>query len=274
MAVPNDSFKKSGHQRVIIIGIILSLFMQILFVSCSNDNEEYNSEIHPNITVNGKYLVRINSSDLIYNAQGELVKVKFNNTNGGTQDYNYSYEAKRIILGFPYDVIYYLNGGRITECRYTVFLSDLDDETVDEKVTYEYDKNGYLIKQIGPKYDYTEEDSKPEITVYEWRDGNIQKITRTDDDWVEETTFSYTSFANTIPEFHGLSMGNYLGWQGYFGKRCKNLPASETISYPNDFDNLYNPITYNYEYTIEDGLVTKVTVKRNSSTIVHELEWY
>ena len=187
---------------------------------------------------------------------------------------SYINEAKRIIWGSPYDIIYYLKDGRITECRFNVFVDDVSKLEVEERITYEYDKNGYLIKQIGPKYDYTEEDTKPEITVYEWRDGNIQKIIRTNDEWVEETTFSYTSFANTIPELSHGFIDNYLGWQGYFGKRCKNLPASEAISYPNDFDNLYNPITYNYEYTIEDGLVTKVTVKWDSSTLVHELEWY
>ena len=149
MAVQNDSFKKSGRLGVIIIGNILSLLMHILVVSCSNDNEESNSATKSNITVNGKYLVRINSSDLAYNAQGQLVKVKFNNTNGGASDFDYSYEAKRIILGSPYDMIYYLKDGRITECRYTVLVDDGECTlTFDDKTTYEYDKNGNCIKKI------------------------------------------------------------------------------------------------------------------------------
>lgn len=271
----------TNFSKLILVPIVL-----FSTVSCGSDDGDVNNySTHPAITVNGKYLIRISSVELEYNSHGQLARVKYKNASGSSAEIGYSYEAKRIIMT-PYDMIYYLSEGRITECRYTV-LTDMDPNavTIDAKKTYEYDKNGYLIKETRPGYDFTEEEAPETIITYEWRDGNIHKITRTEsfDDYVEETTFIYTQYANTIPDVSQGFIGNfdnYLGWQGYFGKRCKNLPASETItkhSYGIPTDHI-ETITYNYEYTIEDGVVTKVTAKWNyggyPSTQVHELEWY
>ena len=258
----------------------LIVFSVTCLASCgSDDNDDNNSVTRPVITVNGKYLTRINSSELEYNAQGQLVKVKSKDATSSSADFGYSYEAKRIIMT-PYDMIYYLDGGRISECRYTM-LTSLDENAlpVDVKETYEYDRNGYMVKETRPGYDFTE-DAEPVITIiYEWQDGNIQRITRTESpgDYAEETTFSYTSYANNIPDVSQGLIGNYLGWQGYFGKRCKNLPASETATtYSNG--HLVESITYDYDYAFEDGVVTRVTAKWNykgtPSIKVSELVWY
>ena len=261
-------------QRKIWSVFVLAVLL-LAIVSCSKDDEKGNDIVlRPSITVNGKYLIRINSSELEYNAQGLLAKVKTKNTNGTFRETDYVYEAKRIVMSAP-DVTYYLEGGRISESRYTVLTSlDEDGLTVDAKDTYEYDRNGNLIKETKP-YDFAEEVDM-ETTVYEWRNGNIQKITRSHYDFFEEITISYTAYPNTIPDVTQGFIGNYLGWQGYYGNRCKNLPESETRYSQNYYPD--KTITYHYDYTFEDGVVTKIMVSWVSngqpSTIIHELEWY
>lgn len=204
--------------------------------------------------------------------------MKSKNANGGFRETNYSYEAKRIQTSNP-DATYYLKDGRISECRYAM-LTSLDENalSVDVSETYEYNSNGYLVKETKPGYDYTE-DRTPVVTMtYEWEDGNIYKITSADEDDVTETTMSYTSYPNNIPnfsqEFSGNSFG-YLGWQGYFGKRCKNLPSKAVTTRKNGYP---ERSTSYYDYTIEDGVVKKITVKWEESgyqsTYIYELEWY
>lgn len=261
-------------------GVVWLLAITIFgLVACSSsDNDENNGSTLPAITVNGKYLIKINSSELEYNAQGQLVKVKSKDATNSSVDFGYSYEAKRIIIT-PYDMIYYLKGGRIEECRYTVFVSDESDYQINAKNTYEYDGNGYLVKETRPGYDFTEDEEPVITTIYEWADENIRKITRTEtpDESVTEIAISYTSYANNIPDMSQTYIGDFLRWQGYFGKRCKNLPASETVTtYSNG--HLVESITYDYDYAFEDGVVTRVTAKWNykgtPSIKVSELVWY
>ena len=254
----------------------LSVALLTLATSCGDDEEVKTNDggSRTELSVNGKYLVRVNSFKLEYNAQGLLGKIKWD-VNGGYAEMGISYEPKRIITSNP-DVIYYLEGGRITEASYSVQTSmENDAPIIDAKDTYEYDNDGYLIKAIKP-YDFAEEGPYMETTVYEWRNGNINRITRSHYDFQEEVTISYTAYPNTIPDLTQGFIGNYLAWEGYFGNRCKNLPESETWHSENYFPD--KTITYHYDYTFEDGVVTKVTVSWTSggkpSSMVHELKWY
>lgn len=258
---------------------MMVLSLVIACNSSSDDNENNDGFVGSAPTVNGKYLVRINSSELQYNVQGQLLKVKNKNMTGNMAEISYSYEAKRIIQ-HPLDMIYYLKNGRVTECRYKVFTSiDENALEVDIKETYEYDSNGYLVKKTRPGYDFTEDVGENiQTTVYEWRDGNVYKITVTEDESVEETIISYTSYDNSIPNAaigHYDGFDGYLGWQGYFGKRCKNLPSKSITTQRNSIPE--RTVT-NYDYTIENGIVTKVTTKWDhdsyTTTNVFELEWY
>lgn len=181
-------------------------------------------------------------------------------------------EVEKIIISGARDEIFKLNGGRIVESDYTVEIIWDNDKngptkitTVDAKDTYEYENNGYLTKVTRPGYDYTEGNSaKYSLT---WQDGNISKIRIFGNgyDLSEEHVISYTSHPNTIPFIftHFISWNVFLGWQGYFGKRCKNLPAKEVVNYnlADNGLNIPNTITFTYDYTIEDGLVTKVIKK-------------
>ena len=251
-------------------------------VSCSDDNDIDNGVDGFVPIVNGKSLVKImegnNTTEFEYNTNYQVLKVKQKYEHGTTSEISFSYEPKRIIMN-PYDKIYYLNKERITECKYTALPSNESTLAIDFKESYEYDNNGYLIKKTIPLDNISEEGYNTQSIVYKWHDGNIYKINHSDTngDYVDEITISYTSYANTIPDVSQGLVGwtdSYLGWQGYFGKRCKNLPASETVT------TFYNneTTTYHYEYTIEDGVVTKVSARWNykgyPSTRVFVLEWY
>lgn len=278
-----------------LLTIMMVAMVFVLFSSCNNDDDnKVNSPIIPlDITVNGKQLVRINSTMnqsnsttlLQYNSNGQLSKTNNKNDDYKASDFLYSYESRRIIMSGAFDEIFKLNGGRIVESDYTVGIWDNDKNgptkitTVDAKDTYEYDNNGYLTKVTRPD-DYTATEWNSEYSLT-WQDGNISKIRIFGNgyDLSEEHVISYTSHPNTIPFiFTDFTFCNvFLGWQGYFGKRCKNLPAKEVVNYNLADHGLHipNTITFTYDYTIEDGLVTKVIKKWGSqSTTVYELEWY
>ena len=263
--------------KIWIISILSCLFLNVMF-SCGNDDNSNNSDDISTPTVKAKNLVRINSSELIYNDQGQLVKIKSGNDNSDPYETTITYSTNGIIMSNPY-AIYHLGDVRISESISSVITS-MDDGSpiIDDRATFEYDKNGYLIKEVKP-HDFAEKGvDNMETTVYEWSDGNIQKITRSYYKYKEETTFSYTAYPNTIPDISQgfIFIGSFLGWQGYLGNRCKNLPESETVT--SSSNGPKETITYHYSYKFEDGMVTKVivnwTLDGNPSTMVHELEWY
>ena len=245
---------KTAKYLIIIIGCLIA---NSFLVSC-NDEDNYSSEgSAPQI--NGRYLTKINSEELEYNSQGQLVRIKVDNMLETT----FSYEPKRIIVK-PYDMVYYLRDGLVTECRYNVILSDIDDAlTIETKDVYEYNKQGYLIKEIRP-IDFTVDYVEYQTTVYEWTNGNISKITSSSDSFDSETIITYTSLENNIPNisngtFVKNTLNSYLSWQGYFGRRPKNLPDKEKTSYHYQFDDTTEEITYRYEYTVKDGVVANIT---------------
>jgi len=227
-----------------------------------------------------------NSTTLLqYNSNGQLGKKEDKTNDHKAREYFYSYGSRKIIISGARDEIFKLNGARIVESDYTVEIWDNDKNgptkitTVDAKDTYEYDNNGYLSKVTRPD-DYTATEWNSEYSLT-WQDGNISKIRIFGNgyDLSEEHVISYTSHPNTIPFIFTdfISWNVFLGWQGYFGKRCKNLPAKEVVNYnlADNGLNIPNTITFTYDYTIEDGLVTKVIKKWDSQlTIVYEFEWY
>lgn len=131
--------------------------------------------------------------------------------------------------------------------------------------------------------DFSEDMGEGSYT-YTWKNGNIVKIVRTYNDEIEEErTFTYSSYPYNIPPYFTESMGMnvFLYWQGYFGRRCRNLPLSETVHFPNISPQskiAESTFTFIYDYEINKGLVEKITkswtYKGVPSTQVYELEWY
>lgn len=273
--------------------IIFFALTGMIVTSCSGNNDDAEPIVGGDgvaPTVNGKQLVRIKHGDskidFVYNSDGRLIKVK---QSDNQYESSYCYESKRIIQS-PLDYIYNMNNGHIVECNYTILPSlEENAHSIDVKETYEYDSNGHLIEFKRPS-DYTVDGYSLATFIYSWQNGNITKITES----TEETEYtaggvwaklniSYTSYANTIPFFFvGFGYTDvYLSWQGFFGKRCKNLPASQTFTYISEQwgDNIKtDTITYTYDYAYTDGLVTNVTSKRtykgNTSIDVYDLEWW
>ena len=263
--------------------IIFFALTGMIVTSCSGNNDDAEPTIGGEgsaLTVNGKRLVKIKYGDttinLVYNSNGQLYKVK--QSNRSSED-SYWYEDRRIIWS-PNDIIYKLSNGRVVECNYTVLLSDgKNAQTVDGKDTYEYDSNGNLIKITIPDFTYDGEDFF-ETYAFSWQNGNIDKAICSREEQVhEEHKITYTSYTNNIPFFfvYYIPSNVYLIWQGFFGKRCKNLPASDTYTFT-WFNGELKTITYTYTYSFEDGLVTKITQERSSegvpSTEIYELEWW
>jgi len=266
--------------------LVLSM-VGICLIACSSDETETES-INYKIsapTVNGKRLVKIKYGDeftsIEYNSQGQVSKVKFHFKNGTSREDSYWYEDRRVIRS-PYEFIYYLSDGYAVECKYTAQISDQSTITVECQDTYSYDSKGYLVEAMMAPYDFSEEGPFNEIYTYTWRDGNISHVIVTESSEnkiLEEYDIKYTSIENSIPLFftYYYSNNEYLEWQGCFGKRSKNLPQSVTFinrTWVPSWDS--NSHTYNYNYTFENGLITKISVE--SPTIKHmdiyELEWW
>lgn len=166
------------------------------------------------------------------------------------------------------------------EEEFTNYTSDdVDALLVDVKETYDYDSNGHLIKVTRP-YDFSE-DMTIESYSFIWKDGNIVKVTCAYNDEVgEERIINYTSYTNNIPPYFTETMGVnvFLFWQGYYGKKCRNLPASETINLPFISQMFESSYTFHYDYAIKNGVIEKITkhwtYKEVPSTLAYELEWY
>lgn len=240
-------------------------------------------------TVNGKRLVKIKHGEtytsIEYNTQGQVSKVKHHSKDGTTREDTYWYEDRRVIWS-PLERIYNLGNGLAVECNYTALISDENDTVAVEcRDTYDYDSGGHLIKVTRP--DLLDDWSINEIyTNNAWSDdGNIRSVIETKSSKVGalfEYEIKYSSIENNIPLFFTYynTANIYLEWQGCFGKRCKNLPQSVIITNRTMEPSwVVHSITYNYDYTSENGLITKISVvsttdKGTSSKEVYELEWW
>ena len=218
--------------------LYLSLLTDLLivcfaFTACGGDDGD---DTGTGPTVNGKRIVSWTSVEvddrwaghettgtLEYNSKGQIIQ-------GSNNDYviTYVYENSKIIrtTNSSESITYNLSDGRI--------VSDSDGNT------YEYDSNGYIKKMVikgNGTYDFI------------WDYGNIAKIIKNND---RTTTFTYTTISTSLLPLYNygdnfLYFDDILAMQGYYGKRCKNLPSSTTH---NKGDNMY-------DYTITNGVVTK-----------------
>lgn len=274
-----------------IKNILIISMMGICLDACNSDDTESESTDNKISapTVNGKRLVKIKYGEtftsLEYNSQGQVSKVKYHSKDGTTREESYWYEDRRVIWS-PYELIYNLSDGHAVECNFTALTSDDENAmTVECRDTYAYDSGGHLIKVTRP-YDFSEGEPINEIYTNLWSDdGNISSVIEKESSEVGalfEYEIKYSSIENNIPLFFTYYNKDniYLEWQGCFGKRCKNLPQSVICT-----NRTMEPswegysITYNYDYTSENGLITKISVvsttnKRTSSKDVYELEWW
>ena len=282
--------------------LILSIVGFCMIACSSNETEiELSKSKIAAPTVNGKRLVKIKltytslgetytsigetSTSIEYNTQGQVSKVKHHYKDGTTREDTYWYEDRRVIWS-PNECIYNLCNGLAVECNYTGLTSlDENAKTVEGRDTYAYDSGGHLIKVTRP--DLSDDEHIEIYTNNAWSDdGNIRSVIETESSKVGalfEYEIKYSSIENNIPLFftHYNTCNFYLEWQGCFGKRCKNLPQSVIYTNRRTMESSWvvHSITYNYDYTSENGLITKISVVSTtdtgtSSKDVYELEWW
>lgn len=233
--------------------MLLVAFAAMVFVSCSNDDED-------NVTPFGGKQV----SKIIYKtANGEVyshvtyeydkngrVSTEVWREEGENDIYKYSYGTDKITVvnecnGDSNSTDYYLENGIITY--------SMGNETA----TYKYNEKKELIEIINDTYTYT----------YTWTNGNI---TVQDVPWEGDYIYNYSEKENktfTINHFVEDIPNSILFSYGYFGKSNKNLMSGKSRrtyrTYEYEFDGDGN-VTTMKEYRTENGtktLETTVTVE-------------
>jgi hypothetical protein len=219
-----------------LLSFVMVAVMSVCFSACSSDSDDDGTPSAP--TVNGKRLVGWTSSEgdytgtatLVYNSKGQIIT--YTDTFERINE-SYMYGETTITRSEP-SKTYELSNGRIIKYG---------------SLNFEYNSNGYLTKW--------------DNTVLTWSNGNIVKI--------NDKVVSYTKNSQSllpilsIVDPYVAVEFDILYLQGYYGKRCSNLPAS--ITYNNGF-------IITFDYTIENGVVTKM-IEQNSNglTIIYTFKW-
>lgn len=232
-----------------------ALFMAIIMcmstiISCGDDDEQTGGG--GNGTNSSKHIVKMEYK--YYNSYGEETWLFLYDSKGrivdvdeGSDQIHYTY-SDNTIKSFKSSSKYYGN--------HTYTLSNgliiRDDYRVDAHnygtTNYTYDKDGYLISISSEDGDGDQVNR--DVHRVEWENGNITKIIH-NDDHEHEHIFEYTNLPwprNWFMDIDGLSVDEYLTPLGVWGKTPKNLPSKVVYNYYIDI----------YDYTIENGMITKM----------------
>ncbi|MBO7140456.1 MAG: hypothetical protein J6W19_07810 [Prevotella sp.] len=238
----------------LIIGLLAMCYTT--FTACSNDDEH---EQGSTTLVNDKRLVKFIYSDgsktytytIDYNSMGQIVRVNTMSPSGSTTSRSYVYEENKITVKEGMSVtVYELSNGRIVSQNQSPKIID-----------YKYDDQGQLISE-GP-YKYT------------WSNGNVVKMSHDENDasypYAYTVTYSYTNYSSALlPRI--VSIGDWvLATQGFLGKRSKNLLSKKVYSSSQKED--IQRHNNSFDYTIEEGVVTKLIEQESSWTNVYTFLW-
>lgn len=198
-----------------------------------------------------------NEEYFFYDSQGRVINHKEIENDGsskGVRTIIFAYEGNAITSESSGNWnngekhIYTLSNGRIikdTESGY----GDPNNYTYN----YSYDNNGYIITQT---FFNSDSDSPYSGEIqFTWNDGNLTKLSKTNNDGSGYTcTFLYSSIPwpkNMFFYWKGTNMEEIFEPIGAWGKMPKYLPSKMKYG-----DGKESWIDYNY--TVENGLVTKV----------------
>jgi hypothetical protein len=229
----------------------------IAFSACkknSNDNEPYipdNGSSIPKIaTITGS----VDTTFFQYNSSGKLIK-EINWSGYQTLEYSGNtvtlkdYSKGGVIQSTE---IYTLNPrGQAISSSYTGKKKSTEGKYLSEgnfstTYTYEYDNNGYLIREM-----YPISESIHDTVVYTITNGNVTQVKYPGNEYFN---YTYTNSNNTIgKENEGIS---------FLGKQNKNLGKSSTHTYQSQTS---NPTTSTYEYD-NKGRVKMLTTSDGSSS--------
>ena len=211
---------------------------------------------------------------LLYDSEGRVVKMI---SNSQSNNYNriseYTYQYGDSFISMQMTTESQRSGGetRLGIVRHKYALENglivrdtIKEESYMEIWSFSYDDEKKIklatLKTSNRTYEYN----------YVWEDGNIMKIQAKGD----TCNYTYT----TLPWKKGfvVSFGSQLDgplWDaGYFGKRSLNLPAEFT-----EKEGHYT-MRCSYEYTVTDGLITKLKEDRldtdfGQRTTTYTLKW-
>ena len=223
----------------------------LLFCSCSKDDSinQHSSKLVKAIIPDDNY--EYSRMDFEYDNLGRIID------NDGAL---YSYDQNTITITYRSSkVIATLNkDGYVSEATW-------DGGNEKSHYSYLYNDHGYLIR-VTKEWEYT----SPTYTSYDycvyslfWKDGNLVKVTNTENDNVIEikyddlvkkpnkTNLDILYYWTDVYEFY-----DDLGLFGFLGKRSKDLPI-----YSHDFydekNGRYSRKYYEYEFN-EDGTISKL----------------
>ena len=241
----------------------LSLMAGMLAVCCTftacGDSDDYAKQSFP--PVNDKRIVKWTKTDvsssseytyiLDYNSKGQIVKVSCEESSGATYSMDYLYSQDNVTISYSdknYKTTCLLDKGLIVYVTYLLEPGVSVYFPEDPKRQYSYDDNGQLIYNG--------------YSLYTWDDGNIIRESHHYDTLA---TYSYSEYSGSLLPLFDVSVDDWiLAAQGYYGKRCRNLPLEVKSS---------DGSTTTYDYTVEQGVVTKMVIQSPSSTTVYTFFW-
>lgn len=217
--------------------IVLLMALSLpLFNSCGSDDEE-SSNTGTGPTVNGKklmgYTLRKGTAEYVttfeYNSKGQIIVETEKSNTGLSNVIYYTYEDDKIkVRSNNNSTIYGLSNGLIVSASY-------EYNNYSFNYSFVYDNNGYLTSTSRT------DGSSISTTNFTWVNGNLVKD--------GDITITYSRYSSSmLPLLARVGDNRVLSMQGYFGKLCSNLPSQEVDS---------DGTKYSYDYTIENGVVTK-----------------
>lgn len=242
---------------------LIAIIMCVNFVSCSSENNEEPETEKKGIFVAGKNIKEIRSNGYYhsfnYDEQGRVIKY-----NEDSETYTYTYNNKEIVKKAKYDDVtftYTLENNLISECKKIEHRS-YGTDTLTTK--YFYTNNTISRIEVKQRDNYSNVTNpafyQDYVYYYTWNEGNIS--TRKYIAKLNADSYTCNMHYTTVPcyftlgQFCGLpdatNVDIFLLWEGYYGKKPKNIVKFEEKTYNDGYTDVIN---HEYEFD-KDGFVT------------------
>lgn len=237
---------------------VVAIIMSVNFAACGDDDEEENTPITQKYIETLKYTDDDTEYELkaSYDDKNRLIKIANNDV-----DFTVNYGTSTIVYNSKYD--HYEFSFKMNDKNYvTEITATTGSQYANEEAQFSYDGNGHLINSVY-KYKYDNQEYR-EMSVHQWKDGNLINIKTGLGDETEQFDFKYGNSINkgNIQPYYGIydnslfkimpteRIGSILVSSGLFGKLSRNLVSSMAM-----YD---DERTYTYELDA-NGFVNKAT---------------
>lgn len=244
-----------------LIGLlIMAVMVSINLTACGDDDDEENTPITQKYIETLKYTDDDTEYELkaSYDDKNRLIKIANDDV-----DFTINYETSTIVYYRKYDYDYREFSFKMNDKNYvTNITATTGSQYTNEEAQFSYDGNGHLINSVY-KYKFNNKDYR-EMSVHQWKDGNLINIKTGLGDETEQVDFKYGNSINkgNIQPYYGIydnslfriiateKIGSILVSSGLFGKLSRNLVSSMSM-----YD---DERTYTYELDT-NGFVNKAT---------------